>query len=94
MGKASGGPRARRDAPLLATGGVRGSALGRKYDLLGYQLLLVLRVRCSAPALGEGVCSYLDTCPKAGAAGASTGGTKPLRPNPRPGRDVWLSNYM
>ena len=38
MGKASGGPRARRDAPLLATGGVRGSALGRKYDLLGYQL--------------------------------------------------------
>ena len=38
VGKASGGPRARRDAPLLATRGVRVSALGRKYDLLGYQL--------------------------------------------------------
>ena len=34
VGKASGGPRARRDAPLLATRGGRGSALGRKYDFL------------------------------------------------------------
>ena len=45
MGRACGEPRARRDAPLLATRGGRGSALGRKYDLLGYQLPCLLLAR-------------------------------------------------
>ena len=54
MGKASGGPRARRDAPLLATRGGRGSALGRKYDLLGYQLLVpVSKGRSTRRVLGK-----------------------------------------
>ena len=53
MGKASGGPRARRDAPLLATGGGRGSALGRKYDLLGYQLPPKCQVSHARSAVGS-----------------------------------------